>query len=1020
MSLPYRNRKDVFSLKPLLAGLALLLLGAGVFAYYLIPRAAAVSVEQVPETPLTETKAETPDPDETPDQPGTDTDTSRLPDRTHLSNAAHRVVKTPGRKKPRPAPPAPPAIELTSPESGKTLLSSDPIKIQARVLNEKAVKVDFFYSKLTGSGASIYNTAAGIQTTNSPLVRIGGTNEKPYRLENARLEKGVYSIYGIVTGQDGIRQISSPTTIIIREYAPGADTNDEGWFPPIPRPEPDPCMIARVRSSSPNEIQTSDIEVQYVVEGDQVTFTASTYPRAKNLKYHWHTGEKDSRSIVVDTHDLGGQTLTAIVDVEDDKGCRVTASGKAYIVQSKDSIYDWFPSSSEETTSETTRSGDVSPPDRPLLEAPYRGCPATLEKLSLNTYLIDSHSLQDREGDSTLLDVWPDNLNFCLLNKKDPLDESEYLRLRLGRRIRGVYAKDLSFRHFTNGGRITVEGDDIIWDLTSVKNIPGDYSAVFETTDSCGTGSSVAKTVHITNYCTTCLKGEFESNLANESSPAALFVDLTGGPGLSNEKELHYNWSADSETKIEGNGTNVVTLTDWDHTIFRGKKITLDPKVEISGLSGRNDRLIFTADLPVMYPDGTRAKLKYDWTLSDPDGREIVSGNKTDTVEIDLRGLNVPDRAALSVKISGFNYLTFTAEPAGRNTRPPEDLKCRWSGVSPGRIVQGQGTNTLVVDTLDLPKGTPVTAFVQCEGMKTGCHNGLFIYGEAGHVIPPSSGRMTGPEPEDQARPAQTNIQNGETVQTGTSYQNVTGERSAGNSGHAAPGPTPQVTPQPGGKTGEREFIKIGWPTETEPVYINQAFSIFVSYNRTAEALQVTDTSGAVVAELKSSDMQRLIKDKFGPGREVLAQVRLQSAALYQSDTVTCSPNCQADYLSLASAEQKWTFNVTAHNPGEHKFNLEMWVKPKTDDPAISPERIWAKEDLKIAISPEAPTRIQIYASSAVLGLFGLIFFARGINFKLLIAGGDIVGGDKVGGHKVGGDMVGGDKIGGDKLDPGG
>jgi hypothetical protein len=87
-----------------------------------------------------------------------------------------------------------------------------------------------------------------------------------------------------------------------------------------------------------------------------------------------------------------------------------------------------------------------------------------------------------------------------------------------------------------------------------------------------------------------------------------------------------------------------------------------------------------------------------------------------------------------------------------------------------------------------------------------------------------------------------------------------------------------------------------------------------------------------------------------------------------------------------------------------------MWVKPKTDDPANPPERVWAKEDLKIAVSPEAPTRLQIYASSGVLGLFGLIIFARGINFKLLIAGGDIVGGDKVGG----------DKIGGDKIDPGG
>lgn len=1048
MSSTAPRRKDLFSLKPLLAGLALLLLAAAVFAYYLIPRAAAVSVEQVSQAPFPEKSEKTPDEADQPGQPEKQREIPAEPgdtSQTGVSNTARRVREVPAkRKSPKPVKHGPPVIMLTSPASRKIILSSDPLKLEARVSSpgKTPVSVDFFYSRLESFGASIYNTTTGVQISNAPLVHVGAAIGKPYRLENVRLERGVYSIYGVVTGEDGVRQISTPVTIIVNDDYPA----DPGkWFPP-PASEPPPCVSAFILSRPLTDNPLFESK-RYVVQGEVMGFRVEKARDDPSLRYKWRLSSgriisgQNSPAITVDTAGLGGQTLIATLDMENDKGCRTSVWRGTHVAQSADSIY---------TPREFTIGGPSPEASSPFQDR-YTACPDVREKLSLSSMLFDPAGLRLGGVSEEFRERWPGDLIICPGNKEQFLDENNRLRLNLGRRTAGISGNKLKHHNFATAGSIEIEGDSIVWDLTSVQDTPGDYSAVFETGDACGSGTHVAQTVHITNYCGPCLKGFSVSNLDDlQRDPAALRIDLAGSP----VKELRFDWSVSKGEVLAGPEPNAVLVEKWisDENL----EVVLDAKAEISGLGSHDGILKFSAnlsnfeenyfhmldrfrDIPVEETPAAEKELirkeaaeirdvfekhlSCDWALSGPSGNVLASGKSKGPVEIDTGRLNISEKVNLSVRITGWNLLFFAArsELADVPGEVEKGLKCNWT-VSKGTIFGGRGSGFLTVGGLDLPLGTPVNAAVECAGSRNDCPYGLSIYSDVGRFY--GGGGLpiptpAAPPPEKAVRPAETapgskppefDEDRIQVVETGTS----------GGDQSVSATPTPQATPPPSGKTGEREFIKIAWPGPKETVYVNQAFSVIVTYKRSAEALQITDGAGEVVAELKSGDLKRLIKDRFGPGAEAMAQIRLQSAGFYQSDTVTCSPNCQGDYLSLAADEQKWTFNVTAHNPGDHKFNLEMWVKPKKDDPANPPEKVWGREDMKVTVSAETPTRFQIYGASGILGVFGLIFFARGVNFKVMIAGGDIVGGDKVGGHKVGGDMVGGDKIGGDKIDPGG
>jgi hypothetical protein len=256
--------KDVFSLKAILASLILVCAGAGGFAYY-YGQTPPVPVEQIPFTPLPEKiiKGQITEDETTEDytQRKTKTTTKKVTYSTVKNPKTNEII--------------PPTVNILSPTSGTTFVAPAAIKLEAEVLpkNRKIEKVEFFYSRISGESLSIYNTIKDVQIPNSPLIRIGEAKQIPYTLENAELNTGIYSIYSIVTDGYGIRQISSPQTIIVNaypfkkneiiKYPPINSEKDIGWSPQIYRSSPiltsPKCLMLIDKSSGENLIVKSNI-----------------------------------------------------------------------------------------------------------------------------------------------------------------------------------------------------------------------------------------------------------------------------------------------------------------------------------------------------------------------------------------------------------------------------------------------------------------------------------------------------------------------------------------------------------------------------------------------------------------------------------------------------------------------------------------------------------------------------------------------------------------------------------------
>jgi hypothetical protein len=1090
--------KDVFSPKIILAGLALLFLGVGGFAYY-FGQEPPTPVEQIPFTPLPEKIVEI-----EPDEVETIGDSER-PQYLTTRKITYKTVEIT-----EPKEIVPPTVNILSPATGTTLAAPASIRLEAEVLPKarKIEKVEFFYARVTGQSFTIYNTIKDVQIANAPLIRVGEVKQRPFVLENVQLSIGVYSIYAIVKDEYGIRQISSPQTIVVDEYLPTENpltkyptinyANDIGWRPAIfDSPSvlaPPKCMELDVKTTLENPV--SDNRTNFISEGQGLGFNVDVKntDQSRQYKYEWRitAGEilngQGSDTIAVNTDGLGGQTLIATVRAEDDAGCVETKSAEVYVLQNGESVYDR--SSFSSGTSGTARLDTFTdylskdPSSQGYIVA-YGGmpfCKGEAEKLALfaKSYLIDKGIDKNRiktiDGgfaETSMTQLWlvpkgatppePDrnvvvdatkikvcsldrlkaggqssrwfpspkapykscrdideklnflttfgggygSVNVCPFNEEDPSDARKSLQAKIFAHSIGIFGDKLTYKYLSNGGIIRASDEPVIWDLDSVKFIPGTYTSIVEADDGCESKNVTATSIHITNYCTPCFTGaSFNSNSEDVKGVVSFLTELTENSTTKNK--LKYSWHVARGAIVAGQGTNKIDVdTQW--IIDSEEKInksSIETSVEIGGIKNQKGILSFSANFPF-----NKNALSYDWTVSDSRG-VVMSGQKTQDIRIDLSDFNRNDKIILSVKVSGFNILYFGARHpekwAIEKSLGEGDLVYDWS-VDKGTIISGQGTRAIEVDTGDLPYGTKIKAIVKVDGIRKYCIDEDSVVGVVGFLRKPKPrvldefGSMHG---NSVFRRGRRKNKNG--VITQSEIEETT--RLNGQSPENGGDPTPNGTP----KSDEKEFIKIEWPKDK--VQIQQSFSIIVTYNRVKESLDVTDTQGQFVAELKPKDMIQLVKDKWGDDYVVWSQMRLQSSGLYQSDTVTCSPKCETDFLPLSATEQKWTFNVTARNPGEQKFNLEMWIKGKhkVTNYENSAERVWGKEDLKVEVNADLPTNRQLFFSSGFLCLLGLVFGVRGIKFKgikILIAGGNIAGRDM-----AGGDIVGGDKIGGDKT----
>ncbi len=1091
--------KDIFSPRIILAGFALLFLGVGGFAYYFgqePPR----PVEQIPFTPLPQKIVEI-----EPDEVETIGD-SEQPQYLTTRKTLYKTVEVA-----EPKEIVPPTIEILSPVTGTTLAAQASIRIEADVSpkHREIEKVEFFYARVTGQSFTIYNTIKDVQIANAPLIRVGEVKQRPFVLENVELNTGVYSIYAIVKDEYGIRQISSPQTIVVDKYLPTENpltkypavnyAKDIGWRPAIfdspSVSDPPKCMELDVKTTLENVVSGT---TNFTSEGQGLGFKVDVKntDQSRQYKYEWRitAGEilngQGSDTIAVNTDGLGGQTLIATVRAEDDAGCVETKSAEANVLQNGESVYDR--SSFSSGTSGTARLDTFTdylskdPRSQGYIVA-YGGmpfCKGEAEKSALDAkkYLIDKGIDKNRiktidggfaetlltklyvvpegasppEPDQTpIVDVdltkvkacsverlrsigqssrwFPppkapykscrdideklnffttfrggyDSVNVCPFNEEDPRDERKALQMKLSANSIGIFGDALAYRYLANGGVIDSKNETAIWDLDPVKFIPGTYTSILETDDGCESKNVATQNVHITNYCTPCFIGaSFNSNSEDVKGVVSFLTELTENSTAKNK--LKYSWRVARGTIAAGQGTNKIDVdTQW--TIDSEDKIdksSIETSVEIGGIKNQKGILSFSANFPF-----NKNALSYDWTTSDSRG-VVTSSQKTKEIRIDLSKFNKEDEIILSVKVSGFNILYFGARTpekwAIEKPLTEGDLLYHWS-VDKGTIIAGQGKNHIEVDTGDLPYGTKIKAIVKVDGIREYCIDEDSVVGVVGFLrkleprVLDEFSSMHGDSVFRRGR-----RKNKDGVITQSEIEETT--RLNGDSPENGNSPTPNATP----KSDEKEYIKIEWPKDK--VQIQQSFSIIVTYNRVNESLDVTDTQGQFVAELKPKDMIQLLKDKWGDDYVVWAQMRLQSSGLYQSDTVTCSPKCETDFLPLSATEQKWTFSVTARSPGEQKFNLEMWVKGKhkVTNYENSAERVWGKEDLKVVVNADLPTNRQLLFSSGFLCLIGLVFAARGIKFKgikILIAGGNIVGRDMAGGDIVGGDKIGGDKV---------
>lgn len=1109
--------KGVVSPKIILVGLAMLFLGVGGFAYY-YGQAPPVPVEQIPLTPLPEKIIEVePNEDELVGDP-------EPPQYLTARKIVYKTVEIP-----EPKEIVPPTVNIVSPKTGTTLAAPASIRVEAEVLPRarEIEKVEFFYARVTAASFTIYNTIKDVQIANAPLIRVGEVKQLPYVLENVKLDTGVYSIYAIVKDEYGIRQISSPQTIVVDKYLPTVNpltkypiinyAKDFGWRPAIFESpsvsDPPKCMELDVTSAFENVVSGTS---NFISEGQEAGFKVEikSLDQSRRYRYEWRVsaGEilngQGSDSIVVNTVGLGGQTVIATVRVADDAGCNETTSGEAQILQQGEPVYD---GSSFSLSEQISRLDDFvsklsrNPSSQGYVIA-YGGkpfCKGEAQKLALfvKNYLINKGIDKNRivtidggfaETSFALLEPVPEGavpptpdddivadttnikacsldrlnrldkrstwlskpkapykrckdideklnfltgfsgsprwVNVCPFNPEDPSDKRGKLQMKLSAKSIGIFGDTLAYRYLPNGGTIDAKNETAIWNLDSAKFIPGTYTVILEADDGCESKNITTQNVHIANYCKPCFVGASSfSNSGDIEGEVSFSTNLIASDeSLASKKKLNYSWAVSQGAIASGQGTNEISVdTKWMSGQGRTTRIRLDGKpneyslntpdnidkssikitVEIGGIKNQKGTLSFSASFPF-----NKNALSYDWTATGSRGA-VISGHKTKDIRIDLSDFNTDDKITLSVKVSGFNILSFEAQIpekwAIEKTLTERDLVYHWS-VDKGTIISGQGTKRLEVDTGDLPYGTEVNATVKVDGIRQYCVNEDSVVGVVGSGVKPIVTEVLAATPPLRGTARRGRRKNKDGVITQSEIEETT--RLNGQSPENGTSPTPGGTP----KTDEKEYIKIEWPKDK--VQIQQSFSIIVTYNRVKESLDVTDTQGQIVAELKPKDMIQLVKDKWGADYVVWAQMRLQSSGLYQSKTDTCSPKCETDFVPLSTTEQKWTFSVTAYEAGDQKFNLEMWVKGrhKVTNYETSAERVWGKEDLNVTVSANLPTNRQLFFSSGFFCLIGLVFAARGIKFKgikILIAGGNIAGRDMAGGDIVGGDKVGGDKV---------
>lgn len=286
---------------------------------------------------------------------------------------------------------------------------------------------------------------------------------------------------------------------------------------------------------------------------------------------------------------------------------------------------------------------------------------------------------------------------------------------------------------------------------------------------------------------------------------------------------------------------------------------------------------------------------------------------------------------------------------------------------SKGRVISGQGTPMVSIDTTGLPDGTEYLVTVSIGGIQSYCDNQLSIKAVVGRECE-FIRRQNTPDPSptfDGSGAAKRRKQQSED-EVVSSETDGTKSNDGGEPGEGGPIDKPAVK--------EKEWIEVKWAPRVE---IQRSFSIVVSYNRSTESVEVSDKAGNIVDVLNFQGAFKLLKERYGPDYEVYANVRLRTSGF------ECSTCNEEQYQSLDNQRAEWSWNVLPNKSGTQTFNLELWVKgvPRVEGKAPrGPEKTsWSKNDLKVEVYEPTLTRNTIFVSSLFLGIAGVGFSIKGI-----------------------------------------
>ncbi len=308
----------------------------------------------------------------------------------------------------------------------------------------------------------------------------------------------------------------------------------------------------------------------------------------------------------------------------------------------------------------------------------------------------------------------------------------------------------------------------------------------------------------------------------------------------------------------------------------------------------------------------------------------------------------------------GVNQQKFRAQVGGFATTKRAGFF--WT-ISKGKIIEGQGTNEILVDYGSLPPGENVVATVAVDGLLSYCVNKISHPAIVGVIV-------CGPQPPKDVLLAGSGI--GRLARR--REQQTRAETKSGSSSEqesSPPGEGPPPNPQP---SDEKEWLKISW---TPKVSTDDSAVVTVVYKRTSESLHVSNSAGETTDEIK---LGKLLVEWFGKDYETFGDVRLKTAG------VKCDSCNESQFQSFDKDQLEWSWPIKPESKGRQSFNIELWVKGEPRDrslnlPSKPAEKVWSKNNNVIEVSEPVITRNTIFAGGGMCAVLGLGLCVRGIKF---------------------------------------